>query len=159
MTAKSSGDGTKLIAQNRKARHDYHIGDRYEAGLVLQGTEVKSLRNGKASLAEAWVKIDHNGEAWLMQAHIPEYDFGNRQNHFPTRERKLLLHGSELSRLEKEVAQQGATLVPLRLYFRDGKAKLELAVAKGKNVADKRRTQAKRDAQREIDRALKQRGR
>jgi SsrA-binding protein len=150
-------DGTKLIVSNRRARFDYHLDDRYEAGLVLQGTEVKSLRGGKGSLAEAWVKIDPVGEAWLMQAHIPEYEFGNRFNHDPTRPRKLLLHRRELDKLARAVGAQGVTLVPTRLYFRDGKAKLELAVGRGKNVADKRQTAAKRDAQREIERALKHR--
>lgn len=151
------GDGTKLIVQNRRARHDFQLGDRYEAGMVLQGTEVKSLRDGKGSLAEAWVKVDDRGEAWLMQAHIPEYAFGNRNNHDPTRERKLLLHVRELDRLHHEVGAQGVTLVPLRLYFRHGRAKLEFAIGRGKNVADKRRDMAKRDAQRDIDRELKRR--
>jgi SsrA-binding protein len=151
------GDGTKLVAQNRRARFDYHLEDRYEAGMQLQGTEVKSLRDGKASLAEAWIKIDDAGEAWLMQAHIPEYAYGNRNNHDPTRERKLLLHARELDRLAHAVSAKGVTLVPLRLYFRRGKAKLEFAVGRGKNVADKRRTAAQRDVKREIDRELKRR--
>lgn len=153
----TGGDGTKLVAQNRRARFDFHLEDRYEAGLQLQGTEVKSLRDGKASLAEAWVKINENGEAWLMQAHIPEYAYGNRNNHDPTRERKLLLHARELDRLAHAVSAKGVTLVPTRLYFRHGKAKLEFAVGRGKNVADKRRTAAHRDAKREIDRELKRR--
>jgi SsrA-binding protein len=151
------GDSTKLIVSNRRARFDYFLGDRYEAGLVLTGTEVKSLRDGKASLAEAWVKVDEHGDGYLMQAHIPEYAFGNRNNHDPVRPRKLLLHRRELDRLVREVASKGVTLVPTRLYFRDGRAKLELAVGKGKNVADKRQTSAKRDADREIQRALKAR--
>ena len=151
------GDGTKLIVSNRRARHDYHLGDRFEAGLVLQGTEVKSLRGGKGSLAEAWVKIDDHGEAWLMQAHVPEYAFGNRNNHDPTRPRKLLLHRRELDRLAHEVGAQGVALVPTRLYLRDGRVKLEFAVGRGKNVADKRQSAKERDARREIDRALKQR--
>ena len=152
-----SGDGTKLVVQNRRARHDFHLEDRYEAGLVLQGTEVKSLRDGKGSLAEAWVKVDPDGEAWLMQAHIPEYAFGNRNNHDPTRERKLLLHRRELERLQHAVGAKGVTLVPTRLYFKHGRAKLEFAVGHGKNVADKRRDMAKRDAQRDIERELKRR--
>lgn len=151
--------GTKLIVQNRRARYDYALGDRYEAGLVLTGTEVKTLRGGKGSLAEAWVKVDERSEAWLMQAHIPEYDFGNRQNHDPTRPRKLLLHRHELERLAREVTQQGVTLVPTRLYFRDGRAKLEFAVGRGKSKADKRHDLAARDAQREVERALKHRSR
>ena len=153
------GDGTKLIVSNRKARHDYHLDDRYEAGLVLQGTEVKSLRGGKGSLVEAWVKIDEHGEAWLMQAHIPEYAFGNRNNHDPTRPRKLLLHRRELDRLAHEVGAQGVTLVPTRLYLKHGRVKLEFAVGRGKNVADKRQSAKERDAKREIDRALKARQR
>ncbi|MFA9444550.1 SsrA-binding protein SmpB [Egicoccus sp. AB-alg6-2] len=153
----TGGDGTKLIVSNRRARFDYHLDDRYEAGLVLLGTEVKSLRGGKGSLVEAWVKVERDGDAWLMQAHIPEYEFGNRNNHDPVRPRKLLLHRRELDRLHKEVATQGVTLVPTRLYFKGGRAKLEFAVGKGKNVADKRQTAKKRDAQREIERALKSR--
>jgi SsrA-binding protein len=151
------GDGTKLVAQNRRARFDFFLDERYEAGLQLQGTEVKSLRGGKGSLAEAWVKIDDEGEGWLMQAHIPEYEYGNRNNHDPTRERKLLMHRRELDELSHAVSAKGVTLVPLRLYFRQGKAKLEFAVGRGKNVADKRRTIAQRDAKREIDRELKRR--
>lgn len=151
-----SGEGIRLIAQNKRARHDYHLDDRYEAGIQLVGTEVKSLRGGKGSLAEAFVRID-DGEAYLVQAHIPEYDHGNRNNHVPTRTRKLLLHRHELDRLEKTVKTQGVTLVPTRLYFRDGRAKLEFAVGRGKNVADKRRDMAARDARRQIDRAMKQR--
>ncbi len=151
------GDGTKLIAQNRRARHDYFLDDRYEAGIVLQGTEVKSLRAGQASLAEAWVKIDDQGEAWLMQAHIEEYDHGNRYNHDPVRPRKLLLHKRELERLTKEVGAKGVTLVPTRLYFRDGRAKLEFALGRGKAHHDKRQDLKARDAQRQIDRALKRR--
>jgi SsrA-binding protein len=156
-SSSSSGDGTKLIVSNRRARFDYHLDDRYEAGLVLTGTEVKTLREGKGSLVEAWVKIDPAGDAWLMQAHIPEYAFGNRNNHDPVRPRKLLLHRREIDELGHAVAAKGVTLVPTRLYFRDGRAKLEFAVGRGKNVADKRQTAAKRDADREIQRALKQR--
>jgi SsrA-binding protein len=149
----------KLVAQNRRARFDYHLDDSFEAGLVLHGTEVKTLRAGKGSLAEAWVKIDDAGEAWLMQAHIPEYAFGNRNNHDPVRPRKLLLHRRELDRLVHAVGAQGVTLVPTRLYFKDGKAKLQFAIGRGKHLADKRRTMAKRDAEREMQRALKHRGR
>lgn len=157
MAKSNDTGGTKLIAQNRRARFDYHLEDRFEAGIALQGTEVKSLRDGKCSLVEAWVKVDDDGEAWLMQATIPEYAMGNRNNHFPTRERKLLLHRHELDRLKKTVATKGVSLVPTRIYWRNGKAKLEFAVAKGKNVADKRDAAKQRDAQREIDRALKRR--
>lgn len=158
-TSSGSGDGTKLIVSNRRARYEYELGDRYEAGIALTGTEVKSLRAGKASLVEAWVKIDEHGEAWLMQAHIAEYDHGNRNNHHPTRERKLLLHRRELDRLGHDIKTKGIALVPTRMYFKHGRAKLEFAVGRGKNVADKRRTEAKRDAQRQIDRALKDRSR
>jgi len=152
-----TGDGTKLIVSNRRARFDYHLDDRYEAGLELVGTEVKSLRGGKGSLAEAWVKVDRDGEAWLMQAHIPEYEYGNRNNHDPVRPRKLLLRRREIDELAHEVGAKGVTLVPTRLYFRNGRAKLEFAVGKGKNVADKRQTSKERDARREIERAMKQR--
>ncbi|MEX0592227.1 MAG: SsrA-binding protein SmpB [Nitriliruptoraceae bacterium] len=152
-----TGDGTKLIVSNRRARFDYHLDDRYEAGLELVGTEVKSLRGGKGSLAEAWVKVDRDGEAWLMQAHIPEYEYGNRNNHDPVRPRKLLLRRREIDELAHEVGAKGVTLVPTRLYFRNGRAKLEFAVGKGKNVADKRQTSKERDARREMERALKQR--
>lgn len=153
----SKSDGTKLAVGNRRARHDYHLDDRYEAGLQLVGTEVKSLREGKGSLVEAWVKIDDAGEAWLMQCHIPEYAFGNRNNHEPVRPRKLLLHRGELDRLAKTVREQRVALVPTRIYFRGGRAKLEFATARSKNVADKRSDLKARDAKREIDRALKDR--
>lgn len=151
------GDGTKLVVSNRRARHDYHLDDRFEAGIQLVGTEVKSLRDGKGSLAEAWVRIDDDGQAWLVQCHIPEYEYGNRNNHDPTRERKLLLHRWELDRLGKVVREKGVSLIPTRLYFKAGKAKVEFATARGKNVADKRSDMKARDAKREIDRALKDR--
>jgi SsrA-binding protein len=151
--------GVKIAAQNRRASFDFHLDDRYEAGMVLQGTEVKTLRGGKGSLAEAWVKVDGRGEAWLMQAHIPEYEFGNRNNHDPVRPRKLLLHRAEIDRLQHAVGAQGVTLVPTKLYFKHGRAKLEFAVGRGKNVADKRQAAAKKDAKRDIERALKERGR
>src|SRR5690606_26080323 len=153
------GGGTKLAVQNRRASFDYALGDRFEAGLALQGTEVKTLRGGKGSLAEAWVKIDGDGQAWLMQAHIPEYEFGNRNNHDPVRPRKLLLHRGEIDRLRHQVGAQGVTLVPTRIYFSQGLAKLEFAVGRGKNVADKREAAKRRDAKRDIERALKDRGR
>lgn len=151
--------GTKLAVQNRRARFDYQLDDRFEAGLVLVGTEVKTLRGGKGSLAEAWVKVDPSGEAWLMQAHIPEYAFGNRNNHDPVRPRKLLLHRRELDRLRHAVGAKGVTLVPTRIYFKDGLAKLEFAIGRGKDVADKRAAAAERDAKRDMDRALKERRR
>ncbi len=155
--ANGPSDGTKLAVGNRRARFDYHLDDRYEAGIVLTGTEVKTLRGGKGSLNEAWVKVEPGGEAWLMQAHIPEYPYGNRHNHDPVRPRKLLLHRRQLDQLAHVVGAKGVTLVPLRLYFRDGLAKLEFAVGRGKNVADKRQTAKERDAKREMERAMKQR--
>ena len=142
----------RLIAQNRRARHDYFILETVEAGLVLAGTEVKSLRHGKASLAEAYATVE-NGEAWVQQLHIPPYEQGNRWNLEPTRRRKLLLHRGEIVKLERAVAQKGQTLIPLKLYFSRGYAKLLLGVAKGKKTHDKRQTIAERDAQREIQRA------
>jgi len=152
------GAGSDTITVNRRARFDYEIEETLEAGLVLTGTEVKSLRGGKASLAEAWGAV-HRDEVWLYQATIPEYAFGNRANHEPTRPRKLLLHRTEIERCAKFTQEQGRTLVPMRLYWRDGKAKLQLGFGTGKTRGDKRQTMAKRDAQREIDRALKARRR
>ncbi len=148
--------GHKIIARNRRARHDYHIEDVYEAGLVLTGTEVKSLRAGRASLADGFGQIA-DGEAWLHNVHIPEYTQGTWTNHEPRRIRKLLMHRKEIDRLSRETAERGLTLVPLSLYFKDGKAKVELALARGKRTYDKRHDLAKRDAAREVDRALRQR--
>ena len=142
----------KLVAQNRKARHDYFILETIEAGLVLTGTEVKSLRAGKASLGEAYATVE-GGEAWIIQMHIPPYTQGNRWNPDPVRRRKLLLHAKEIKRLETAVAQKGQTVVPLKLYFSRGRAKLLIGVAKGKKSYDKRATIAERDAKREMDRA------
>ena len=142
----------RVVAQNRRASHDYFILETYEAGLVLSGTEVKSLRQGKASLAEAYAMVE-NGEAFLLQMHIPPYEQGNRWNQDPVRKRKLLLHRREITLLERAVAQKGQTLIPLKLYFSKGYAKLLLAVGKGKKTYDKRHSIAERDARREIDRA------
>jgi SsrA-binding protein len=147
--------GEKLIADNRRARHDYHLTDRVEAGLVLTGTEVKSLRDGRADLARAYAEIRHDGEAWLVGSHISTYEQGNVANHDPDRDRKLLLHRKELDSLAGKVRERGLTLVPTRLYWKDGRAKVELAVGRGKEVRDKRRDLAKRDADRQIERALK----
>jgi SsrA-binding protein len=149
-------DGRDTIALNRRARFDYDITGTVEAGLVLTGTEVKSLRAGKASIAEAFATV-RDGEAWLMQAHIPEYEFGNRMNHDPTRRRKLLLHRSEIEELDRFSQQPGRTLVPLRLYWKDGRAKMLIGLAEGKAKHDKRAALAKRDAQRQIDRVLRER--
>jgi SsrA-binding protein len=145
--------GRKLIAQNKKARHDFAIEDVYEAGLVLQGTEVKSLRAGRASLVDGYARIK-DGEVWLEGVHIPEYDQGSWTNHEPRRPRKLLLHQAEIAKLIGKTKESGLTLVPLSLYFKDGKAKVEIALARGKRAYDKRQSLAARDAAREIDRAV-----
>jgi SsrA-binding protein len=142
----------RLVAQNRRASHDYFILETVEAGLVLTGTEVKSLRHGKASLAEAFATVEGD-EAWVRQLHIPPYEQGNRWNVDPVRPRKLLLHRDEIQMLRKAVAQKGQTIVPLKLYFSSGYAKLLLGVAKGKKTHDKRHAIAERDARREMDRA------
>jgi len=145
--------GRKMIAQNKKARHDYHVEDVYEAGLVLTGTEVKSLRAGRASLADGYAMI-RDGEAWLMGVHIPEYTQGTWTNHEPRRPRKLLLNRSEILRLIGKTKESGLTLVPLSLYFSDGHAKVEIALARGKRMHDKRQALAERQATREMSRAL-----
>ena len=151
MTRETDG-AEKVVAQNRRARHDYFILETLEAGLVLKGTEVKSLRAGKASLGEAYATVE-NGEAWVLQLHIPPYEQGNRWNPDPVRSRKLLLHKTEIEKLEKAVAQKGQTVVPLKLYFTRGRAKLLLGIAKGKKTYDKRHAIAERDSRREMDRA------
>ena len=152
----TSEKGTKIIARNRRARHDYHIEDVVEAGLVLTGTAVKSLRAGRASLADGFGQIsDH--EAWLHNVHIPEYTQGTWTNHEPRRTRKMLMHRKEIDKLASATAERGLTLVPLSLYFKDGKAKVELALARGKRTYDKRHDLARRDAAREVDRALRRR--
>ncbi len=150
--------GRIMVAQNRKARHDYHLHDRFEAGMVLTGTEVKSLRLGRASLADAFATVD-DGEVWLRNMHIPEYSFGTWTNHATRRNRKLLLHRKEIAKLDRETANSGKTIVPLAVYFSDGYAKVELAVATGKKDWDKRQTIATRDANREAARELANRNR
>jgi SsrA-binding protein len=145
--------GRKFIAQNKKARHDYHLEDVFEAGLVLMGTEVKSLRAGRASLVDAYAQIK-DGEVWLEGVHIPEYTQGSWTNHEPRRSRKLLLHRGEIVKLIGKTKESGLTLVPLSMYFKDGKAKVEIALARGKRAYDKRQTLAARDAAREIERAI-----
>jgi SsrA-binding protein len=153
-TAKSSNRPVrKLIAQNKKARHEYSILDTYECGVVLMGTEVKSLREGRASLADAFATID-DGEVYLHNVHIPEYAFGSWTNHTPRRVRKLLLHKGEIQRLIGRTKESGLTLVPLSLYFTEGKVKVELALARGKKTWDKRQDLARRDADREVRREL-----
>lgn len=148
--------GKKIIASNRRARHDYTIEDTVEAGLVLTGTEVKSLRAGRASLVDGFGQIT-DGEAWLHGVHIPQYTQGTWTNHEPRRVRKLLLHRKEIDKLASSVNERGLTLVPLSLYFSDGKAKIELGLARGKRTYDKRQDLAKRDAAREVERALRRR--
>lgn len=150
--------GRKLIAQNRRARHDYHIEDVYEAGLVLTGTEVKSLRAGRASLVDGYATIK-DGEAWLNNVHIPEYTQGTWTNHEPRRARKLLLHRGEILRLIGKTKESGLTLVPLALYFKDGRAKVEIALARGKRTHDKRQALAEKQAAREMRRAVVRRAR
>jgi SsrA-binding protein len=145
--------GRKLVAQNRKARYDYLIEDTWEAGIVLTGTEVKALRAGRASLVDGFAQIT-DGEVWLHNVHIPEYDQGTWTNHAPRRVRKLLLHKAEISRLIGKTKESGHTLIPLSLYFKDGKAKVEIALAKGKKAHDKRATLAERDSKREIAKAM-----
>jgi SsrA-binding protein len=149
-----NGDGELVnICRNRRATHDYEIADRIECGLVLVGTEVKSLRDGHGNLDDAYARVDH-GEVWLVGAEIPEYTFGNRLNHKPKRTRKLLLHRREIAKFAEKASEKGFTLVPLRMYFKDGRAKVELGVGKGKQAHDKRDSLKKADATREIARAM-----
>lgn len=146
----------KIISENRKARHDYHIHETYEAGIALTGTEVKSLRAGKANLKDSYARIDHN-ELMLHNMHISPYEQGNRFNHEPLRTRKLLMHRYEINKLIGKTKEKGYTLVPLKLYFTRGKAKVELGLATGKKLYDKRQDIAERDAKREMDRAFRDR--
>jgi SsrA-binding protein len=150
--------GERLIAENRKARHEYHLLERHEAGLVLTGSEVKSLRQGGAQLRRSFADL-RDGELWLVGAHIAPYEQAGAESHDPDRDRKLLLHRREINSLIGKVQERGFTIVPTRLYFKDGRAKVELALAKGKDVRDRRREISKRDADRQIERALKQRSR
>jgi len=147
---------SRVIAVNRKAYHDYHIEESLEAGIVLKGSEIKSIREGKVNLSDAYAKPD-NGELWLYNSHIASYDAASYNTHEPTRPRKLLLHRKEIDILAGKVVQKGLTLVPLKLYIKRGVAKVELGVARGKRVYDKREAIARRDAEREMERALKQR--
>ena len=146
----------KVIANNRKAKHDYFLLETFEAGLVLQGSEIKSIRAGQVSLKEAYVRTDGR-EAWLVNAHIAPYNPASRQNHDPKRDRKLLLNRKEIDQLFGEVRQKGVTIIPTQLYLKEGKAKVEIALAKGKQKYDKRQAMAKKDAQREVERALRNR--
>lgn len=148
--------GIKVIATNRKARHQYHFHDTYEAGLVLVGTEIKSIRAGRVSLQEGFVLFE-GGEAWLVNVHIAQYDPASHQNHEPRRRRKLLLHRREMERLQARSQEKGYTVVPIQLYLKDGRAKVEIALARGKREYDKRQTIAERESQRQMERAIKDR--
>jgi len=149
--------GEKLITVNRKARHEYQIVESIEAGIVLTGTEVKSLRAGKANLQDSYARVE-NGEIMLYNMHITPYEQGNRYNHEPKRTRKLLLHRYEILRLNSKVREKGLSLIPLRAYFKEGRAKIEVALARGKKIYDRRADIAERDARRDMERALKDRG-
>ena len=149
-----AGESIKLVARNKKARFNYELGDRMEAGLVLTGTEVKSLRMGKANLTDSFARLK-DGEAWLMSCHIQPYPFAHYDNHAPERPRKLLLHKRELYRLTSKMEEQGMSLIPLAIYFKRGRAKVELALARGKKKYDKRQTMKRRDQEREMARALR----
>lgn len=148
----------KIVAENRRARHDYHIHETFEAGIVLTGTEIKSLRGGRANLTDSYARIE-NGELFLISAHISPYDQGNRFNHEPRRNRKLLMHKSEMLRLLGKTREKGYTLVPLKIYLSHGLAKVELALASGKDLYDKRQAAAEKDAKREVERTLRDRQR
>lgn len=155
---KEQDEGIKIICRNRRAFHDYAIEDTLECGIVLTGTEVKSLREGAGGLEDAYAKIEDD-EVWLIGSDIPEYSMGNRMNHKPKRARKLLLHRREIAKFAGKASQRGFTLVPLKMYFKDGRAKVELAVARGKQLFDKRQAAKKSDAQKEIRRAMSDRRR
>ena len=148
----------KIIATNRKARHQYHFDDTYEAGLVLMGSEIKSIRAGRVSLQEGFVLFEE-GEAWLVNVHIAQYDAASRQNHEPKRRRKLLLHRREIDRLQGRTREKGYTVIPTKLYLKDGRAKIEIALARGKRQYDKRQAIAKRESKRQVERAIKERHR
>ena len=148
----------KILATNRSAYHDYHIGDKYEAGLALKGTEVKSMLAGRVQLKDSYIGV-RNGEAWLFNAHISPYSHGNRENHDPLRTRKLLLHRREIARLDEAAARDGMTLVPTRVYFKNKRIKIEVGVARGKKMYDKRETELRRTVERETRAQLKERNR
>jgi SsrA-binding protein len=145
----------KVVATNRKAFHEYFVSDTFEAGVALVGSEIKSIRAGRISLQDGYVSFEQ-GEAWLVNVHIAQYDPASRQNHDPRRRRKLLLHRREIDRLAAKVQEKGFTVIPTRLYLKDGRAKVEIGLAKGKRLYDKREAIAKRDSQRQVDRALKE---
>ncbi len=154
--SKSDDSGIKVVARNRRARHEFDLLEKVEAGLVLTGTEVKSLRNGKANLEDAYAEVDR-GEVWLLGCDIPEYVQANRMNHAPKRPRKLLLHRREINKLGMKSAEKGLTLVPLSVYFKKGIAKVELCIARGRKTFDKREALKKQEAKRDMDRALRRR--
>jgi SsrA-binding protein len=157
--AEKTEQNFKVVADNRRARFHYEIGETFEAGLMLTGTEVKSLRSGKSTIAESYAHVDRHGEAWLVNANIPEYLAGNRFNHEPKRPRKLLLKNRELAKLAQAVEREGMTIVPLKLYFNEkGRAKLQIALGKGKKLHDKREVEKKRDWSREKGRLLRDKG-
>ncbi|MDQ3226833.1 MAG: SsrA-binding protein SmpB [Chloroflexota bacterium] len=149
--------GNRVVTSNRRAFHEYEILESVEAGIVLTGTEIKSIRDGRATIAEAYARID-NGELWLIGSNVAPYTHGNRSNHEPDRPRKLLVHRRELERLRSAVEQKGLTLVPLRLHLKQGRAKLDVGVARGKRLYDKRIAEADRQSRRDVDRALRERG-
>jgi SsrA-binding protein len=150
--------GIKTVATNRKARHEYHFDDTYEAGLVLMGSEIKSIRAGRVSIQEGYVLFE-DGEAWLVNVHIAPYDPASQQGHDPRRRRKLLLHRRQIDRLQSQSREKGYTVIPIRLYLKEGRAKVEIALARGKKLYDKRQAIAKRDSKRQVERALKERHR
>jgi SsrA-binding protein len=154
VTKRTEGE-VKLVASNRKALHDYFVEDTYEAGIALTGTETKSVRAARVNLRDGFVQI-RNGEAWLLNVHISPYDFGNRENHEPRRERRLLLHRQEIRKLQSKVAERGWTVVPLSMYLKDGRIKVEIALVRGKRLYDKRDAVAERDMDRELRRAVKE---
>ncbi|AET70828.1 SsrA-binding protein [Desulfosporosinus orientis DSM 765] len=151
-----SSGGIKVVAENRKAFHDYFIEDRIEAGIILTGTEIKSIRNGRINLKDSYARID-DGEVWVHQMHISPYEQGNRFNHDPLRPRKLLMHRSEINKLVGKIQQQGLTLIPIKIYLKKGMAKVELAVGQGKKNYDKRQALAEKEGKRDIERALRDR--
>jgi SsrA-binding protein len=155
--AAAEDSGIKIVTRNRKARHDYELLEKVEAGIVLTGTEVKSLRNGKANLEDAYAEVDKDGEVWLLGCDIPEYLQANRMNHAPKRPRKLLLHRREINKLTTKSNEKGLTLVPLSIYFKKGMAKVELSVARGRKTYDKREAIKQQEAKRDIARALRKR--
>lgn len=157
MAKKKEDESNRIIARNKRATHDYAIEDTYEAGIVLTGTEVKSLREGRASLAESFISIDKRGEIWLEGANIPEYLNGTWNNHAPKRKRKLLLHAAQIEKLARQVQAKGVTIVPLSLYFKDGRVKAEIALARGKKEYDKRQALREEQDKREAQRVLRYR--